>query len=78
MERGQGNKEKENRFANLQGKRLYTLKEAAHYLGRSVYGMRELVWARKIPVVLPPGGRKIYLDKIDLDNFIENNKTEYL
>jgi excisionase family DNA binding protein len=48
-------------------KRLFTLKEAAQYLGRSVWSMRELIWAGVIPVVRQEGGRKIYLDKIDLD-----------
>jgi excisionase family DNA binding protein len=59
-------------------KRLFTLKEAAQYLGRSVWSMRELIWAGVIPVVRQEGGRKIYLDKIDLDSFVEKNKTEYL
>jgi excisionase family DNA binding protein len=59
-------------------KRLFTLKEAAQYLGRTVWGMRELIWSGAIPVVRQEGGRKIYLDKIDLDSFVEKNKTEYL
>ena len=58
-------------------KRLYTLKEAAEYLGRSEWSMRELIWARKIPVVREDGGRKIYLDVSDLDRFIEQNKVTY-
>jgi len=62
---------------NLAAKRLYTLKEAACYLGRTDWSMRELIWAGAIPVVKPEGGRKIYLDKVDLDNFIDKNKTEY-
>ena len=64
--------------ADRQFKRLYTLKEAARYLGRSEWGMRELIWGRAISVVRQDGGRKIYLDKVDLDNFIEKNKAEYL
>ena len=56
---------------------MYTLKEAAQYLGRSEWGMRELVWKRLIPTVITKGGRKIYIDVIDLDAFIEKNKAFY-
>jgi excisionase family DNA binding protein len=59
-------------------KRLYTLKEAAEYLGRSEWGMRELIWAGKIPVVRPGGGRKIFVDIEDLNGFITQNKSVYL
>jgi len=57
------------------GKRLYPLKEAAQYLGRSEWGMRELIWARKIPVVRE--ARKIYLDIHDLNEYINRNKALY-
>ncbi len=59
-------------------KRLFTLKEAAEYLGRSEWGMRELIWAGRIPVVRPDGGRKIFLDVRDLMEFIDQNKSTYL
>ena len=59
-------------------KRLYTVKEAAEYLGRSEWGMRELIWAGEIPVVRQEGGRKIFLDIKDLMEFIEKNKSTYL
>ena len=59
-------------------KRLYTLKEAAEYLGRSQWGMRELIWAGRIPVVRPDRGRKIFLDIEDLNTFINQNKSVYL
>lgn len=58
-------------------KRLYTLKEGAIYLGRSEWGMRELIWAGVIPVVKPQAGRKIFLDVQDLDRFVESNKSVY-
>ncbi len=58
-------------------KRLYTLKEAAEYLGRSVWGMRELIWSRKIPVVKEANGRKIFIDVLDLENYVEKNKSIY-
>ena len=58
-------------------KRLYTLKEGAAYLGRSEWGMRELIWAGAIPVVKPQTARKIFLDINDLDRFVEANKSVY-
>ncbi len=58
-------------------KRLFTLKEGAEYLGRSEWGMRDLIWKQAIPVVKQPMCRKIYLDITDLDAFIEKNKALY-
>jgi hypothetical protein len=58
-------------------KRLFTLKEGAAYLGRSEWGMRELIWAGVIPVVKPQAARKIFLDVQDLDRFVEANKSVY-
>ena len=58
-------------------KRLYTLREGAAYLGRSEWGMRELIWAGVIPVVKPQAARKIFLDVQDLDRFVEVNKSVY-
>ena len=55
-------------------KRLYTLKEAAEYLGRSVWSVRELIWAGKIPVVRGDGDRKIFLDIHDIEEYINRNK----
>ena len=64
-------------ICNPVGKRLFTLKEAAEYLGRSVWGVRDLVWSQVIPVVKQQGSRKIYLDINDLNAFIEKNKAVY-
>jgi len=58
-------------------KRLYTLKEAAQYLGRSEWGMRTLTWSQTIPVVKLPKARKLYFDIGDLNDFIEQNKKYY-
>jgi excisionase family DNA binding protein len=58
-------------------KRLYTLKEAARYLGRSDWGMRELMWAGKIPFVRTEGGKKFYFDVSDLDDYIKKNKSVF-
>jgi excisionase family DNA binding protein len=57
-------------------KRLYTLKEASMYLGRSVWGVRELIWAGKIPVV--KDGRKMFIDILDLEKYVEENKSTYV
>jgi excisionase family DNA binding protein len=54
-------------------KRLYTIKEAGIYLGRSIYSVRELIWDGKLPCVKV--GRRIHLDIRDLDEFIEKHKV---
>ena len=57
----------------VEGKRLYTLKESAVYLGRTINSMRELVWAKLIPVV--QHGRKMWVDLADLEAYIDNHKA---
>jgi len=57
-------------------KRLYTLPEAATYLGRTTWALRGLVWSGKIPVVR--SGKRIFIDVRDMDTFVEKNKTTYL
>ena len=54
--------------------RLLTLKGAAQWLGLTTWAMRERVWAGQIPVVRFPGGRKIYIDTNDLENFVTKHK----
>lgn len=63
---------KDLRQASAITKRLYTVQEAAEYLGRSVWSVRELIWAGRLPIVRV--GRRIHLDLYDLDTFIEQNK----
>jgi len=58
-------------------KRLYTLKQAAEYLGRSEWGMRDLIWKQLIPVVMNNGGRKIFIDVQDLDAYVSDHKLIY-
>jgi excisionase family DNA binding protein len=55
-------------------KRLYSVPEAAEYLGRSAWSIRELIWNGSIPCVRM--GRRVHLDIIDLDNWIERNKVK--
>jgi excisionase family DNA binding protein len=54
--------------------RLLPLKEAAEYTGLTVWALRERIWAGQIPVVQFQGGRKMYIDVSDIDNFIKRNK----
>ncbi|MGD8391876.1 MAG: helix-turn-helix domain-containing protein [Desulfobacterales bacterium] len=54
--------------------RLLPLKQAAQYLGLTVWAIRERIWAGQIPVVQFPGGRKQYIDVKDLEDLIKNNK----
>lgn len=58
-------------------KRLYTLKEAAIYLGRKEYSVRDLVWKQALPVVKEEDGRKLYIDIEDLNNYIKEHKAFY-
>jgi hypothetical protein len=57
-------------------KRLFTIGEAGVYLGRSPYSVRGLIWRQELPVVKPRDrdSRKMWLDKVDLDQWITKNK----
>ena len=68
---------KAQRISNPLNKRLYMLKEAAHYLGMSVWIMRSLIYGGEVPVVKAKNGRKIYFDIEDLDEFINQDKAVY-
>ena len=56
-------------------KRLLSIKNSAEYLGRGVYGIRELIWSGQLPIVR--NGRKIFVDIEDLNAYISRNKTTY-
>jgi len=56
-------------------KRLYNLKDASLYMGRTVCALREMIWAGKLPVV--KDGRRILLDVYDLDRWIEQSKFTF-
>jgi len=67
----------ENRIDNpVRGmpKRLFSVDEAAVYLGRTVWAVREMLWAGKIPFV--KDGRRTLLDIRDMDAWIENSKVQ--
>jgi len=57
-------------------KRLYSIDEAAAYLGRSRWSIREMLWAGKLPYV--KDGRRILVDKRDMWAWIKENKTRDL
>lgn len=64
-----------NNPSEKMNKRLYTIKEAATYLGRPIWSIRELIWAGKIPFIQT--GRIFYLDIYDIDKWIEQNKNRF-
>lgn len=55
-------------------KRLYSVKEAARYLGRSPWTIRRLIRDGVLREVRQ--GRRVMLDIVDLDQFIEKFKRE--
>jgi excisionase family DNA binding protein len=56
------------------GKRLYTPKEAAHYLGHTVPGVRALLKNGKLPFIQNGRNGKQFIDIRDIDQFIEKSK----
>jgi len=58
-------------------KRLLSVKEAADYLGMSVYTLRDRIARGQIPTVRD-GGRLLRLDIRDLDTWIEKRKERLL
>ena len=82
MGKGEINSVKNQRVGQAQGigsplpKRLYSLPEAAQYLGRTVWSMRELIWKGSLPIVRE--GKRIFIDVNDLEEYIERNKTTYV
>lgn len=67
-----------NRAKKRKEGRLLSIKDAASWLGVTTWAMRERIWAGHIPVVTFPGGRKMYVDRIDLELFIKRNKSTYV
>jgi excisionase family DNA binding protein len=51
---------------------LLTVKQAAVYLGRSEQSVQHLIFQKDLPVVRV--GRRVHLDRRDLDAWIEKNK----
>ncbi len=80
MGKGEINSIRNQQVGQAQGisypKRLYSLPEAAHYLGRTLWSMRELVWKGSIPIVRE--GKRIFVDVKDLESYISKNKITYI
>lgn len=55
-------------------KRLYSIREAAHYLNMGEYGVRELIWANELPHIQRVPRGKVLIDVKDLDRFITKHK----
>ncbi len=55
--------------------RLYSVKDAAVYLGRTVWGVRDLIWSHELPVIKSGRGSKQYIDVNDMDAYIDRNKA---
>ena len=51
---------------------LLSVKDAAIYLGRSEQSIQHLIFSQELPVVRV--GRRVHLDRSDLDAWIEKNK----
>jgi excisionase family DNA binding protein len=54
--------------------RLLNIAEAAHYMGCSVWYVRNLVWDRKLPRLLL--GRKLLFDRGVVDRFVDERVKE--
>jgi len=52
--------------------RLLRVKEAAAYLGSTVWFIRSLAWSRAVPHVV--FGKRILFDRADLDRYLESQK----
>jgi len=53
-------------------KRLYSVTEAAEYMGLTMWGLRHMIEVGRLPVVR--NGRRILLDIRDMDAYIDQNK----
>ena len=56
--------------------RLMTVDQAAVYLGRTREAIQHLVSSEKVPTVRTD--RRVFLDRYDLDKWIDDNKTGWV
>ena len=56
--------------------RLLTVDQAAVYLGRTREAIQHLVASGKVPTVR--ADRRVFLDRSDLDKWIDDNKTGWV
>lgn len=60
-------------ISNPLSRRLFSINEIAHYLGRSAWTIAEMVRTGKLPYI--PDGKRKLLDIRDIDRWIETNRT---
>ena len=70
-------KKPEQGIDNQKRPRLLPLKKAAEYLGLSLWSLRERVWDGDLPVVRFREGGKMFIDRKDLESFIQGNKMVF-
>ena len=56
--------------------RLLTIEQAATYLGRTREATQHLASSGKIPTVR--SDRRVFIDRLDLDKWIDDNKTGWV
>jgi excisionase family DNA binding protein len=56
--------------------RLLTIEQAAVYLGRTRESVQHLIASEKVPTVRTD--RRVFLDRVDLDKWIDDNKTGWV
>ena len=57
----------------VNAKRLYTIKELVAEIGATEWFWRSQIWDGQLPYVQV--GRKMFIDRNDIENFIKRNKT---
>lgn len=57
---------------NVPMKRLYSIKELVREIGATEWFWRTQIWDGQLPYVQV--GRKMFIDRIDLETFIQKNK----
>ncbi len=58
---------------NVPGKRLYSIKELARYIGATEWFWRSQIWDGQLPYIQV--GRKMFIDRNDVESFIQKNKV---
>jgi len=56
----------------ITSQRLLTLPEAAHYLGCTLWSVRELIWKGQLPYTR--FGKRFQVDRRDLDELVDREK----
>jgi hypothetical protein len=59
---------------NVPTKRLYSIKELVAHIGATEWFWRNQIWDGQLPYVQV--GRKMFVDRDDIDAFIQNNKYQ--